>query len=79
MAISNSSPFRPNTPRRSSFTQRAAESGVIVSIGHTNANSQQIQAVVDAGARMSTHLGNGAHANIQRHPNYIWDQLSCDA
>ena len=50
-----------------------------MSIGHTNANSQQIQAVVDAGARMSTHLGNGAHASIQRHPNYIWDQLSCDS
>ncbi len=32
-------------------------------------------AAVDAGARLSTHLGNGAHATIRRHPNYIWDQL----
>ena len=27
---------------------------------------------------MSTHLGNGAHAQICRHPNYIWDQLAAD-
>jgi len=33
---------------------------------------------VDAGARMSTHLGNGAHPLIRRHPNYIWDQLAED-
>jgi N-acetylglucosamine-6-phosphate deacetylase len=33
---------------------------------------------VDAGARMSTHLGNGAHPTIRRHPNYIWDQLAED-
>ncbi len=60
------------------FTRRAVQRGVLVSIGHTNANSQQIQAVVEAGARMSTHLGNGAHALIHRHPNYIWDQLAED-
>ena len=27
---------------------------------------------------MSTHLGNGAHGQIRRHPNYIWDQLAED-
>jgi N-acetylglucosamine-6-phosphate deacetylase len=27
---------------------------------------------------MSTHLGNGAHGQIRRHPNYIWDQLADD-
>jgi N-acetylglucosamine-6-phosphate deacetylase len=27
---------------------------------------------------MSTHLGNGAHPTIRRHPNYIWDQLADD-
>ena len=32
----------------------------------------------DAGARLSTHLGNGAHPLIRRHPNYIWDQLAED-
>lgn len=27
---------------------------------------------------MSTHIGNGAHAVMARHPNYIWDQLADD-
>ena len=57
---------------------RAAAAGVLVAIGHTAATSDQIQAAVDAGARLSTHLGNGAHAQICRHPNYIWDQLAED-
>lgn len=56
----------------------AANSGVLVAIGHTNATSDQIAAAADAGARMSTHLGNGAHPQIKRHPNYIWDQLADD-
>jgi N-acetylglucosamine-6-phosphate deacetylase len=33
---------------------------------------------VDAGATLSTHLGNGAHGVMRRHPNYIWDQLAED-
>jgi len=52
--------------------------GVVASIGHTAATGDQIRAAVDAGARWSTHLGNGAHAVIRRHPNYIWDQLAED-
>lgn len=52
--------------------------GVVASIGHTAATGDQIRAAVDAGARWSTHLGNGAHALIRRHPNYIWDQLAED-
>jgi N-acetylglucosamine-6-phosphate deacetylase len=58
--------------------RRAAQSGVLVAIGHTKATTDQIKAAVDAGARMSTHLGNGAHPLIKRHPNYIWDQLAED-
>ena len=30
------------------------------------------------GATMSTHLGNGAHKMIVRHPNYIWEQMADD-
>ena len=40
------------------------------------ATTEQIAAAVDAGAVMSTHLGNGAHSVLPRHPNYIWDQLA---
>jgi N-acetylglucosamine-6-phosphate deacetylase len=60
------------------FIAKATASGVVVAIGHTAANSAQIRAAVDAGARLSTHLGNGAHRQLRRHPNYIWDQLAED-
>ncbi len=57
---------------------KAAASGVVVAIGHTAATPEQITAAVDSGARMSTHLGNGAHGQIRRHPNYLWTQLADD-
>jgi len=60
------------------FITRATASGVIVSLGHTAADSEQIRAAVDAGARLSTHLGNGAHGTLRRHPNYLWDQMAED-
>jgi len=68
----------PEYDGASEFIHHAVASGVLVAIGHTKATSDQIKAAVDAGARMSTHLGNGAHPTIRRHPNYIWDQLSED-
>lgn len=60
------------------FIRRVTASGVIVAVGHTGADGCQIAAAVDAGARLSTHLGNGAHQVLRRHPNYIWDQLAED-
>lgn len=60
------------------FISRVAQTGVIVSLGHTGAEPMHVEAAVKAGARMSTHLGNGAHARLPRHPNYIWEQLSKD-
>ena len=68
----------PEFPGVAQFIQQVVDSGVIVAIGHTAASSDQIAAAVDAGASMSTHLGNGAHGTIRRHPNYIWDQIAAD-
>ncbi len=68
----------PEWPESFDFIERAAGSGVIVAIGHTSANPNQIADAVRAGAKMSTHLGNGSHAKIDRHPNYIWEQLAND-
>jgi len=61
-----------------SFIERLTASGVVVSLGHTNASGPRIRDAVAAGARLSTHLGNGAHAVLPRHPNYIWEQLAAD-
>jgi N-acetylglucosamine-6-phosphate deacetylase len=60
------------------FIERLAASGVVVAIGHTAATGQQIRDAVAAGAQVSTHLGNGSHALLPRHDNYIWEQLACD-
>jgi N-acetylglucosamine-6-phosphate deacetylase len=60
------------------FIQQCTANGVVVALGHSAADTDQIQAAVAAGARLSTHLGNGAHAVLPRHPNYLWDQLADD-
>ena len=53
-------------------------SGIRVAIGHTDASPEQIQAAVNAGATLSTHLGNGCAKQLPRHPNFIWEQLATD-
>jgi N-acetylglucosamine-6-phosphate deacetylase len=68
----------PERPGALRFIERLAETGVVAAIGHTAAEPEQIRDAVDAGARLSTHLGNGAHSLIRRHPNYIWEQLADD-
>jgi N-acetylglucosamine-6-phosphate deacetylase len=65
----------PEVPHAIDFIRRAVASGVTIAIGHTAASADQIGAAVEAGATLSTHLGNGAHPVLRRHPNYIWDQL----
>lgn len=52
--------------------------GVHVALGHTAATPEQIHEAVEAGAVLSTHLGNGAAAMLPRHPNFIWAQLADD-
>lgn len=58
------------------FVQRFTKTGGVIAIGHTAADTSQIMAAVDAGAKLSTHFGNGAHGTLRRHPNYLWDQLA---
>ncbi len=54
------------------------KSGVYVAIGHTHAAPEQIRIAADAGATLSTHLGNGIAQEIPRHRNPIWSQLADD-
>jgi N-acetylglucosamine-6-phosphate deacetylase len=68
----------PEWPAAADFIERATDAGVIVALGHTAAAPAQIAEAVSAGAKLSTHLGNGSHAKIDRHPNYIWEQLATD-
>jgi N-acetylglucosamine-6-phosphate deacetylase len=68
----------PEWDEAPAFIRHCVKQGIIVSIGHTAADSAQIREAVRAGASLSTHLGNGAHPVLPRHPNYIWDQLAAD-
>lgn len=60
------------------FIERLTAAGVVVAVGHTAATGRQIRDAVSAGARASTHLGNGCHAVLPRHDNYVWEQLADD-
>jgi N-acetylglucosamine-6-phosphate deacetylase len=51
---------------------------VHVALGHTNASTEEIHRAVNAGARLSTHLGNGIAGILPRHSNVLWPQLAED-
>lgn len=60
------------------FIRRCRQKGVTVALGHHNGSAANIQQAVDAGASVSTHLGNGCANSIHRHENPLWPQLSED-
>jgi N-acetylglucosamine-6-phosphate deacetylase len=68
----------PEQPGSTRFIRRLVSMGVVVAIGHSHAGTRDLAAAADAGATLSTHLGNGIAATIRRHPNPIWDQLADD-
>jgi N-acetylglucosamine-6-phosphate deacetylase len=68
----------PERPGAIDFIGRAVGSGVTIALGHTSADGPTLRAAADAGARLSTHLGNGIAALLPRHPNPIWDQAGID-
>ncbi len=68
----------PELPGAMLLIERLVHDGVVVALGHTSASAEQIDEAVSAGARLSTHLGNGTHALLPRHDNYIWHQLADD-
>lgn len=61
-----------------SFIRNCTGSGVTVSLGHHNGSAEIVRQAVDAGASMSTHLGNGCANMINRHNNPLWPQLADD-
>ena len=68
----------PELPGAIDFIRQLVAAGIVVAIGHTEASTRDIAAAAEAGASLSTHLGNGIALKIRRHPNPIWDQLADD-
>jgi N-acetylglucosamine-6-phosphate deacetylase len=60
-------------------TRAAGGRTVLVSVGHSLATAADVHAFAGVGGRLSTHLGNGLPARIDRHHNPIWAQLTEDA
>jgi N-acetylglucosamine-6-phosphate deacetylase len=60
------------------FIEKAVAYGVVIGIGHTNASEEVIEEAVQAGARLSCHLGNAAPASLTRNRNSINKQLAMD-
>jgi N-acetylglucosamine-6-phosphate deacetylase len=68
----------PERAGSSAFIQKAVQSGVRVSLGHTNADDDEISAAIDSGASLCTHLGNGCPELLHRHQNVVQRLLSRD-
>jgi N-acetylglucosamine-6-phosphate deacetylase len=60
------------------FIEHLVSQGIIVAIGHTAAGPEKIREAVEAGAMLSTHLGNGTLAELPKNNNPIIAQLSED-
>lgn len=69
----------PEYDGAAAFIRKLTERGIVVSVGHTNATSEQITEASNAGARLSTHLSNGTHPMIPKSGNYFFAELLNDA
>jgi len=68
----------PERPGAIGLIWQLCQAGIVVGIGHSDAREADIDQAVEAGARISCHLGNGSHAMLPRHRNYIQKQLATD-
>lgn len=68
----------PELPGAIDFIAKCRQLGITVALGHHNGTTPIIQQAVDAGASVSTHLGNGCANTIHRHDNPLWPQLAED-
>lgn len=60
------------------FITNCSNKGIVVALGHHNAPAATVEAAISRGAKIATHLGNGAANMINRHNNPFWSQLSDD-
>ena len=68
----------PETEGALAFIEKAVRTGVVIGLAHTKASEENLEEACRAGARLSCHLGNGAHALLPRHRNPIQKQLALD-
>jgi glucosamine-6-phosphate deaminase len=66
----------PELENAISFIKKCCDNGIKVAFGHSNAAMEDLEKGVEAGASLSTHLGNAVPLMLPRHPNILWDQLA---
>ena len=66
----------PELDRGLRLTRMLADAGVVASAGHCDPTLDELNAAIDAGLSMFTHLGNGCPNRIPRHDNIIQRVLS---
>lgn len=60
------------------FIEKAVTHGIVIGLGHTHAREEDLKQAVQAGARLSCHLGNAPSARLPRQRNLIEKQLVMD-
>ena len=60
------------------FIKKATAHGMVIGIGHTDASEEVLEEAVQAGARLSCHLGNATPRPSSHDQNSIRKQLSMD-
>jgi len=68
----------PELPGALEVIERLTAEGVVVSVGHTAADTAQVLAAVEAGARCVTHLGNAMAPVSPREPGPVGVALGGD-
>ena len=68
----------PEYPEVGAFVRFLRSMGIVVSIGHTDANASQIDEAVREGASLSTHLSNATRHLLPKWENYFFAQLADD-
>lgn len=66
----------PECDPQLAVTKRLVKQGICVAAGHCNPNLDELDAALDAGLSMFTHLGNGCPLELHRHDNIIQRVLS---
>jgi len=66
----------PECDANFTVTRMLSAGGVTVSAGHCNPTLPQLDAAIDAGLSMFTHLGNGCPLKLERHDNIVQRALS---
>ena len=66
----------PEQDADAKVTRMLASQGLRISAGHTDASIDQLNAALDAGLTLFTHLGNGCPMQMHRHDNIVQRALS---